>query len=142
MPSNREKFLDEVLKWKGAPFLSFGRQMDEGVDCLGLIIAAYEKCFGSFPGALPEYERAENPNAHEGLDHQFLAKGFDPMRVEKKMPGDVLVFRMRAGRYWHLGVMVDAGMMMSATIRYGVGVEKLSEFWKERLCALYRVREF
>jgi len=54
-------------------------------------------------------------------------------------PGDVLLFRMRAGGIAkHLGIMARGGRFVHAYNRHGVVESALSEAWARRLAAVFQ----
>lgn len=84
------------------PFRAGGRDAGEGLDCVGVVLAAW-----GLPGAAVAADYRLG-GAHGTALRAGLARWFVPVAVAA--PGDVLLLRL-AARRWHLAVKVADGMV-------------------------------
>lgn len=138
--SPKKRFCAEAQNWVGTPFLHRGRSKQSGVDCLGLIMACYEKIIGKFEADIPDYPASRSTFSHRGLNCQFLAAVFEKSEHFTPEMGDVLVFEIRPNTYWHLAIALDEREMVHAHARRGVEIVPCDENWHEILNAIYKIR--
>lgn len=126
--------------WIGTPYLHQASCLGAGCDCLGLIRGVWRGLYGGEPGPLPGY----TPDWSEASGQEVLRAaalrylqaapaGADPA------PGDVLLFRMRAGAVAkHLGLQSAPGRFIHAYERCGVVETALTAPWARRIVARFR----
>jgi len=127
--------------WIGTPYVHQAHCRGAGADCLGLIRGVWREVVGREPAPVPAYtaDWAESDRgepllaaAREWLVTKPLA---DPT------PGDVLLFRMRAGFVAkHLGIQSDCGaqpMFIHAYSGHSVMESPLSAPWSRRIVARF-----
>jgi len=103
----RERIASKAREWLGTPYHHHQRQIDLGVDCLGLLIAIAEDL--DIGGAYSEtsftpykgYSRNPNPNKMLKGMQAFLK----PLSGEG-MIGDICLIETRPGLPAHLGIKV------------------------------------
>ena len=127
--------------WIGTPYLRQASVKGAGADCLGLVRGVWREVLGQEPEPVPPYtEDWTEPGRQEVLLHaaeRWLCRK-PPSPAE---PGDVLLFRMRAGSMAkHLGIQVQVGPSASFVHSYthhGVIESPLSLPWQRRVVARF-----
>ncbi|MBA50133.1 MAG: peptidase P60, partial [Paracoccus sp.] len=105
--------------WLGTPYIHQASQKGVASDCLGLIRGIWRELYGEEPEAAPDY----TPDWGEFGSHELLMDGAmrHMLAVERAAalaPGQVLLFRMRAGAVAkHLGIVSAAGDETRSTKR-------------------------
>lgn len=126
--------------WLGTPYRHQASVQGAGTDCLGLIRGVWRGLYGAEPELVPAYtpDWAE-PGAHEVLLAAAL-RHLLPVRSEA--PGDVLLFRMRAGGVAkHLGIAAEVGAgatFIHAYSGHQVVESPLSAPWRRRIAARFQ----
>lgn len=129
------RFVQALRALHGTPFHPQGRNA-AGVDCAGLVLLALAEqgidieapadYAPSAAGALLRLQLDGCPLLRERPAH------------DAPQPGDLLLFRVRAGRQpQHLAVLTEPGRMIHATPLAGVREVTLSPLWADRLVAHY-----
>lgn len=121
----------------GIPFRECGRTT-EGVDCWGLVRLVLEREFGIV--GLPDYSDLYTSTR----DYDAIADVYDVdlPRFWRPAPeprlGDIVVFRV-AGRPMHVGLVLEAGWMLSIESGVDSAVERIEGcHWQGRLEGYYR----
>lgn len=127
--------------WIGTPYVHQGSVKGAGADCLGLIRGVWRELYGTEPEAPPPY----TPDWGEiggGDQGPLLAAALRNLAVAEAeaSPGEVLLFRMRAGAVAkHLGILTGGGdSFIHAYERHGVVESPLSAPWRARIVARFR----
>lgn len=129
--------------WIGTPYLHQGSRLGAGCDCLGLLRAIWRELYGCEPDGVPIYtpdwgEAGQNEQFLQGLQAQMCVSH------GTERPGDVLLFRMRAGAVAkHLGIAAEVGCGASFIHAYsghGVIESPLSQPWRRRIVARFQFR--
>lgn len=124
--------------WIGTPYLHQASARGAGTDCLGLLRGVWREVVGPEPEAVPAYTRDwSEPSREEALWAAAL-RHLGPGRGE---PGDVLLFRMRAGAVAkHVGILARTGPGASFVHAYSghaVLESPLSAPWERRVAARF-----
>lgn len=126
--------------WIGTPYRHQAARRGAGADCLGLIRGVWREVYGAEPEAVPAYSM----DWSEPQGEERLWQAARRHLVEKPGPagpGDVILFRMRAGSVAkHLGIVVQAGRdarFIHAYTRHGVVESPLSAPWRRRIVAAF-----
>lgn len=105
-----------AASWVGTPH-RMGGNSKSGVDCSGLTCALYRDVFG----------------------HQFTSRSSadlfaecNPVSMEDLQPGDLVFFKIRGNRIDHVGVYLDSGEFVHASVRKGVMINHLDEPYYKR----------
>ena len=140
MDDQRAALLAEARSWIGTPYRHQASLKGAGCDCLGLIRGLWRARHGAEPETLPAYgpDWAES----RGDEALWLALGRHLRPAGPvPQPGDVLLFRMRAGSVAkHLGVLSDTGPsphFIHAYCGHGVVESPLSRPWARRIVARF-----
>jgi len=130
--------------WIGTPYRHQASLQGVGCDCLGLIRGLWRELVGPEPEAAPPYTPDwSEPQGQEWL-WQALTRHFHTPATAPQ-PGDVLLFRMRAGTVAkHLGILTatPAGPgLIHAYSGHGVVESALGPAWQRRIAARFAFPE-
>ncbi len=132
----------EARAWIGTPYLHGASVKGAGCDCLGLLRGVWRAVEGDEPVAVPRYSADwDEPQRQEVL--QAAARlHLREVALGAARPGDVLLFRMRAGAVAkHLGIQTEVGAaarFVHAYAGHGVVENALSAPWARRVVARFR----
>lgn len=128
----------EARRWLRTPFYHAGREIGQGVDCVGLLIGVANEL-----GLIGGYDnRGYPPNVPSGICRGELEKFCDqmPFGPMAAVAGDVLLFRV-GGSEQHIGIATGDGRMVHAFQSAKVVAEtQLSGKWLRSCSAVYRLR--
>lgn len=127
--------------WIGTPYVHQASCRGAGTDCLGLLRGVWRAVIGPEPVAVPAY----TPDWAEPQGREELLAVARRWLVEKapqdEAPGDVLLFRMRAGGIAkHLGIAGRVGAAASFVHAYSghaVVESPLSLPWRRRIAGRF-----
>ncbi|MDO9524453.1 MAG: peptidase [Gemmobacter sp.] len=131
------KVITQARSWIGTPYVHQASSLGAGADCLGLLRGVWRAVRGGEPCAVPAY----TPDWAEASGREVLREAARVWLIEKaqgdEAPGDVLLFRMRAGSIAkHLGIaaVIGAGAtFVHAYTGHGVIESPLSAPWRRRV---------
>ncbi len=131
--------------WIGTPYVHQASCRGAGADCLGLVRGLWRETFGHEPAAIPPYTRDWDEPARREVLWRAAREYLREKPVAARLPGDVLLFRMRAGAVAkHLGVLGGAGpaaTFIHAYSGHGVVESPLSAPWARRIVACFAFPE-
>ncbi|MDE3120219.1 MAG: peptidase [Paracoccaceae bacterium] len=127
--------------WIGTPYLHQASLKGAGTDCLGLLRGVWRELYGAEPEGVPAY----TADWAEPMGAEVLWAAARRWLVEKppgaEAPGDVLLFRMRAGGIAkHLGLAGAVGAEASVIHAYSghrVVESPLTAPWARRIVARF-----
>lgn len=127
--------------WIGTPYLHQASAQGAGADCLGLLRGVWREVLGDEPEPIPAYTQDwSEPSGREDL-LAAAVRWLWPKALSAAAPGDVLLFRMRAGSVAkHLGIAGNIGdrpTFIHAYTGHGVVETTLSDPWSRRLVARF-----
>jgi NlpC/P60 family putative phage cell wall peptidase len=139
----RADIVSEARRWIGTPYRHQASVRGAGADCLGLVRGVWRALHGDEPEAVPPYSMDwSEPQGEERLWAAAL-RHLTP--VGTASPGDVLLFRMRAGAVAkHLGILSDGGAhprFVHAYNGHGVIESTLTLPWARRVVARFSFPE-
>ncbi|MCR9086489.1 MAG: NlpC/P60 family protein [Rhodobacteraceae bacterium] len=128
-------------RWIGTPYHHQAATRGAGCDCLGLVRGLWRELVGPEPFRVPAY----TPDWSEPEGDEVLWTTACKVMREKPLadaaPGDVVLFRMRAGGVAkHLGVLSrvgDAPSFIHAYQGHGVVESPLSAPWQSRIVGCF-----
>lgn len=124
--------------WIGTPYVHQASVRGAGTDCLGLLRGVWREVLGAEPEAVPPYTRDWSEPSGEEVLWAAARRHLRPGRGE---PGDVLLFRMRAGSVAkHVGIAARVGPGASFVHAYSghsVVESPLSAPWARRVVARF-----
>ena len=132
--------------WIGTPYRHQASCRGAGADCLGLLRGVWREMLGPEPLPVPAYSRDwSEPQGEERLWRAVAAVLVPVAPGCPECPGEVLLFRMRAGAVAkHLGVIGKSGAaptFIHAYSGHGVVESALSTPWRRRIVARFRFPE-
>jgi NlpC/P60 family putative phage cell wall peptidase len=124
--------------WIGTPYHHQASLRGIGTDCIGLVRGIYRELYGLDAETPPAYSR----DWAEGLGRETLIEAARRHLIEipktGASPGDVLVFRYRAGGLAkHAAVMAHPRTMIHAMEGAPVCEVVLSAWWRRHLAAAF-----
>jgi NlpC/P60 family putative phage cell wall peptidase len=138
-PPTRSAIIAEARAWIGTPYRHQASLKGVGCDCLGLVRGVWRAVCGAEPEAVPPYTRDW---AEAGKRETFaLAAGRHMTEIDcaQFQPGDVLLFRWRAGLVAkHAAIATDADRMVHAHDGAAVAEVALAPWWRRRLAFTFR----
>ncbi len=137
----RHRIVSCARGWIGTPYLHQAAVRGLGCDCLGMLRGVWAEVTGTALIAVPIY----TPDWSEPQGDEVLLQAARRLLVAKTVsnaePGDVVVFRMRAGAVAkHVGLQADAGQSPSFIHAYqghGVVENALTPPWQRRIVARF-----
>lgn len=138
--------VDAARQWIGTPYLHQHSTKGAGADCLGLLRGIWREILGAEPEQIPRYsadwsEASRDETLWRAAERHLIAIP----AAAAQMPGEVLLFRMRAGAVAkHLGIVAKAGCrptFIHAYSGHGVVESPLSTPWQRRIAARFRFPE-
>lgn len=132
----RTRILAEARAWIGTPYRHQASARGAGCDCLGLVRGVWRAVIGAEPEILPPY----TPDWAERDDGEALLSAalrhLTP--VACAAPGDVILFRMRAGApVKHAAILVAPDHIIHAYWGRAVVESALVPFWRTRIAAAF-----
>jgi len=134
--------LAEARRWIGTPYVHQAACRGAGCDCLGLLRGVWCALYGTEPEPVPPYtpdwrEAARDERLWRAAERHLIARPLGP----PPEPGDVLLFRMRAGSVAkHLGIAgapAPRPSFVHAYTGHGVVESPLSAPWRRRVAARF-----
>lgn len=126
--------------WIGTPYRHQASLKGVGCDCLGLVRGIWREVYGREPEAPEPYapDWAERSGGERLAD--AAARHFGPsISAADKAPGDLLIFRWRAGlAAKHLGILSEGGRFIHAYEQAGVVSSALVPAWARRIAFVHR----
>lgn len=139
----RAQALAEARAWLGTPYCHQASVRGAGADCLGLIRGIWRRLYGREPERPPAYSPhwGETDGAETLLD--AARRWLVPVAETSAEPGDLALFRMRAGGpAKHVGLLsavpLTRGRLIHAYSGHGVVETTLGPAWARRLAGCFR----
>lgn len=145
MMAGSERIVFAARGWIGTPYRHQCSQRGAGSDCLGLLRGVWRETFGAEPESVPAYSMDwSEPQGQERL-WAAACRHLEIKDVDIEAPGDVVLFRMRAGSVAkHLGIIAQTGASASFIHAYSghdVVESPLSAPWRRRIVARFTFPE-
>ena len=140
--TGREEIVAAARRWIGTPYCHQASIRGAGTDCLGLLRGIWREVLGSEPEPTPAY--SEDWSEPSGKEELLAAASRVLVRIDTGTvaPGDVLIFRMRAGMVAkHIGIIGQTSPISSFIHAYsghGVVESALSEPWARRIAGQFQ----
>ena len=129
-PIERSRIVDEARRWVGVPYLHQGRNRF-GVDCVGLILVV------AWALGRSEYDvKGYGRTPHAGFLKAEADRLMEPIAVDARQPGDVLLMRFRREPQ-HLAFVSDRGMIHAYAGAKAVVETSLPREWLDRVVGAY-----
>ncbi|SHI84980.1 putative phage cell wall peptidase, NlpC/P60 family [Shimia gijangensis] len=133
--------VEAARSWIGTPYRHQARCKGAGCDCLGLLLGVWREVRGDLPEDVPAYSMDwSEPQGDERL-WRAARRWLIEKPKDQGRPGDVLLFRMRAGGVAkHLGIAGRVGAnatFIHAYSGHAVAESPLSTPWRRRIVARF-----
>lgn len=124
--------------WIGTPYHHQASLKGVGADCLGLIRGVWRDLYGDEAERPPGYSRDWGEVSGEETLIAAAARHMIARGRAAPEPGDVLIFRMRAGAVAkHAGVLATPATMIHATEDRLAAEVPYGAWWRRRLAAVF-----
>ena len=135
----RAAIVAEARTWIGTPYHHQASVKGVGCDCLGLVRGVWRATVGPEPERIPGYSN----DWGEAQGHETMLAAGRRHLIEigprQAKPGDVVVFRVRAGRVAkHAGILTGASTFIHAQEGGPVCEVALGSWWGKRIAATFR----
>ena len=134
----RTHIVAQARGWIGTPYRHQASLQGVGCDCLGLVRGIWRALYGEEPERVPAYARdwaeaaSSEPLADAGFRHLVAVARSD------MLPGDVLLFRWRAGLVAkHAAILTYDDRMVHAHDGAAVAEVALAPWWRRRLAYVF-----
>ncbi len=124
--------------WIGTPYHHQASVKGIGADCLGLVRGVWRELYGTEAEALPAYSRdwgevsGTETLVAAAKRHLIMCDG------AHLKPGDILIFRMRAGAIAkHAAILATPDTMIHASEHHRAAEVAFSAWWRRRLAAVF-----
>jgi NlpC/P60 family putative phage cell wall peptidase len=139
MTLTRPAIAAEARAWIGTPYRHQASLKGVGCDCLGLVRGVWRVLVGGEPEPVPPYA----PDWAEATGREALAdaghRHFTPVDPAAFLPGDVLLFRWRAGfPAKHAAIVTAPALMVHAHGGAAVAEVAIAPWWRRRLAYAFR----
>jgi NlpC/P60 family putative phage cell wall peptidase len=139
MTLSRSLIVAEARSWIGTPYRHQASLKGVGCDCLGLVRGVWRAVVGAEPERPPAY----SPDWAEATKHESLAgaasRHLSAVDLDEVAPGDVLLFRWRAGLVAkHAAILTAPGRVVHAHDGAVVTEVALTPWWRRRLAYGFR----
>ena len=124
--------------WIGTPYHHQASLRGVGTDCLGLVRGVWRELYGSDAENAPPYSRdwAEASGCETMLE--AAARHLTPIEVGDAGPGDVLVFRLRAGVVAkHAGILTAPSSFVHAMEGAPATECALTPWWRRHIAGAF-----
>lgn len=134
-----DRIVAEARSWIGTPYRHQGSLKGVGCDCLGLVRGVWRALYGAEPEAVPPYARdwAEAATSEPLAEAGF--RNLAAVEFARIAPGDVLLFRWRAGMVAkHAAIVSAPDRMIHAHDGAAVAEVALAPWWRRRMAYAFR----
>ena len=139
MPIAVSDIVDEARSWVGTPYRHQASLKGVGCDCLGLVRGVWCALYGEEPEKVPPYTRDwAEATLRESLA-EAGARHLVAVLPNAIVPGDVLLFRWRAGLIAkHAAILSGERSMIHAHDGAAVAEVAFAPWWRRRLAFAFR----
>lgn len=135
------RVVDLARGWIGTPYRHQASVQGAGCDCLGLVRGIWRALYGAEPEPVPEYTADWGEASGQERLWQAAARHLVPA-AGPVAPGDVLLFRIRAGGMAkHLGIVAETGAaptFIHAYSGHAVLESPLTPPWQARIVCRFQ----
>lgn len=124
--------------WIGTPYHHQASLRGVGADCLGLVRGVWRDLYGEEAERPPGYSRDWGEASGEETLIRAATRHLVPRDKKRVEPGDVLIFRMRAGAIAkHAAVLATPTTIIHAMEDRIAAEIPFGAWWRRRLAAVY-----
>jgi NlpC/P60 family putative phage cell wall peptidase len=137
-----QQIVAETRTWLGTPYQHQASLKGVGCDCLGLVRGVWRGLYANEPEPMPAYA----PDWAEASGRETLVEAarrhFVEVLPSAFLPGDVLLFRWRAGfPAKHAAIVTGPALMVHAHDGAAVAEVAIAPWWRRRLACAFRFPE-
>ena len=135
---SKDAVVIEARRWIGTPYHHQASLCGVGTDCLGLIRGVYRALYGREAASVPGYSRDWAEAAREETMLQAARRHLLGGELETITPGDVVIFRWRAGFVAkHAAIVSGDDRMIHAIEGAPVAEVTFSPWWRRRVAGAF-----
>ena len=135
----RSLIVAEARAWIGTPYRHQASLKGVGCDCLGLVRGVWRVVLGGEPERAPPYAPDWAEAAGRETLAQAAARHMMAVPLDEFAPGDVLLFRWRAGMpAKHAAIVTATDKMVHAHDGAAVVEVAIAPWWRRRLAFAFR----
>jgi NlpC/P60 family putative phage cell wall peptidase len=139
MPLTTFDIVAEARDWIGTPYRHQASLKGVGCDCLGLVRGVWRALYGDEPEQVPAYSRDWAEATFRETLAEAGARHLIAVPPHACQPGDVLLFRWRAGMVAkHAAILSGDGTMIHAHDGAAVAEVAFAPWWRRRLAYAFR----
>ncbi len=128
--------------WIGTPYHHQASLKHVGCDCLGLVRGVWREVYGAEPELVPAYSAGWAEAGGGELMAEAARRHMREVAREAFKPGDLLLFRWRAGvPAKHAAIAAGGDWMIHAQDGARVCAVEITPFWRRRLAFAFRFPE-
>lgn len=134
----RDTIVAAARTWIGTPYHHQASLKGVGADCLGLVRGVWRDVYGDDAEAPPGYSRDWGEASGTETLIEAAARHLIPRWDAMPEPGDVLIFRMRAGSVAkHAAILSTSATMIHAVEGRLADEIVFGKWWRRRLAAVF-----
>ncbi len=135
----RTDVVAQARDWIGTPYRHQASLKGVGCDCLGLVRGVWRALYGDEPESVPAYSRDWAESAMRETLAEAGQRHLITLPTSAIAPGDVLLFRWRAGLVAkHAAILSGDGTMIHAHDGAAVAEVAFTPWWRRRLAYAFR----
>ncbi len=135
----RDAIVTEARSWIGTPYRHQASLKGVGCDCLGLVRGVWRALYGAEPEAVPPYSRDWAEVARRETLALAAGRHMTAIDCADAQPGDVILFRWRAGLVAkHAAIATAPDRMVHAHDGAAVAEVAIAPWWRRRLAFAFR----
>jgi NlpC/P60 family putative phage cell wall peptidase len=139
MPITSSIIVAEARDWIGTPYRHQASLKGVGCDCLGLVRGVWRALYGEEPERVPPYSRDWAEAAFRETLAEAGHRHLIAVLPKAIAPGDVLLFRWRAGMVAkHAAILSGDDTMIHAHDGAAVAEVTFAPWWRRRLAYAFR----
>jgi NlpC/P60 family putative phage cell wall peptidase len=135
----RSALVAEARAWIGTPYRHQASLKGVGCDCLGLVRGVWRAVCGAEPEPVPPYSRDWAEAGQRETLAEAAGRHMREVDCADFLPGDVLLFRWRAGLIAkHAAIATATDLMVHAHDGAAVAELAIAPWWRRRLAFVFR----
>jgi len=134
----RDAVVEAARRWIGTPYHHQASLRGVGTDCLGLVRGVWLDLYGEPAESPPPYSRDWAEAARRETMLAAASRHLRPVPTAEAGPGDVLIFRLRAGAAAkHAAILATPETMIHAMEGAPAAEVAFSPWWRRRVAQAY-----
>lgn len=134
----REQIVAAARNWLDTPYHHQASERGSGADCIGLVRGVWRDIYGFDAELPPAYSRDWAEASGDETLLAAAARHLVVVEITAMSPGDVLVFRLRAGLIAkHAAILVTPQTFIHAMEGSATCEVPMSPWWRRRLAGVF-----